>query len=677
MRRGSGAAVWVRRVPPADGPLTPASSPRALPRLALGLLLPLVLPLALASPAHAATSSIDHVDSTDEGVNLVVSMAGLAPGESPDLGTVTVTMDGDPVPAQAESASEATEKVQRTTVLALDTSDSMAAGGRFRQAKAAAQAFLDAVPADVLVGLVTFDREVRVVQEPTTDTAALSRAIDGLELARGTLLYDGLIQATQAAGDEGSRSILLLSDGKNTNQTPLSRATRAARRSDVKVDVVALAQGSKGAPFLSQIADAGQGQQIAADNPAALTKLFESEAQTLASQLVVSITNSEELQGREGSLEVTFLVDGDPVSDRAFVSFPQPEQSAGGGEAIADLETVQPGVTIPTELMYGGIGAAALGLMLIVLLLTGGGAEAKRQDAVDASIEAYTRKGARKRAAAANAAPGTGDESKTSQAVSMAQSVLQNQKGLESSLGDRLDAAGKSIKPAEWLLLHAGVAIGLGLAALLISRGNVLFMLLGLFLGVIGPWLYLSTARSRRLKRFKGQLADTLQLMAGALSAGLSLAQAADTVVREGTDPMASEFRRALVETRLGVSIEDALNGVAERMQSVDFEWVVMAIRIQREVGGNLAELLNKVAETIREREYLERQVLTLSAEGRLSVWVLGGLPPGFMLYLALANPDYLSPMFSNPLGWVMLTIMTVLLFVGVFWMKKLVKVEV
>jgi tight adherence protein B len=112
-------------------------------------------------------------------------------------------------------------------------------------------------------------------------------------------------------------------------------------------------------------------------------------------------------------------------------------------------------------------------------------------------------------------------------------------------------------------------------------------------------------------------------------------------------------------------------------MGSVDFEWVVMAIRIQRSVGGNLSELLNKVAETIREREYLERQVKALSAEGRLSVWILGGLPPGFMLYLGLANPSYLEPMFRSPLGWAMLILMAIMLTVGIFWMKKVVKVEV
>ena len=155
------------------------------------------------------------------------------------------------------------------------------------------------------------------------------------------------------------------------------------------------------------------------------------------------------------------------------------------------------------------------------------------------------------------------------------------------------------------------------------------------------------------MKAFKYSLADTLQLMAGSLSAGLSLAQSVDTVVREGQDPIAGEFRRALVEARLGVEIEDAMDGVAKRMESVDFEWVVMAIRIQREVGGNLSELLTNVAATIREREYLERQVQALSAEGRLSVWILGGLPPGFMAYLMVANPTYLQPLISTTIGYI------------------------
>jgi tight adherence protein B len=196
-------------------------------------------------------------------------------------------------------------------------------------------------------------------------------------------------------------------------------------------------------------------------------------------------------------------------------------------------------------------------------------------------------------------------------------------------------------------------------------------------LGGLGPWLYLGIRTSRRRKAFNALLPDTLQLMSGSLAAGLSLAQSVDTIVREGADPVATEFKRVLVETRLGVPLEDALEGVAERFESKDFEWVVMAIKIQRQVGGNLAELLDTVAATMREREYLRRQVAALAAEGKLSAWVLGCLPPLFMLYLFFSQRDYVIVMFTEPLGILMLVGAAVILSVGVFWMSKLVKVEV
>ena len=143
--------------------------------------------------------------------------------------------------------------------------------------------------------------------------------------------------------------------------------------------------------------------------------------------------------------------------------------------------------------------------------------------------------------------------------------------------------------------------------------------------------------------------------MSGSLSAGLSLAQSVDTVVREGQEPIAGEFKRVLVETRLGVPLEDALDGVAERMGSKDFDWVVMAIRIQREVGGNLSELLNNVGATLRERDYLRRQVQTMSAEGKLSGYILGGLPPAMLVYMLLVRRDYVMPLFTTPMGWAIL----------------------
>jgi tight adherence protein B len=225
--------------------------------------------------------------------------------------------------------------------------------------------------------------------------------------------------------------------------------------------------------------------------------------------------------------------------------------------------------------------------------------------------------------------------------------------------------------------VHGGVFFLSGLVGLLLGGGNLIIGFFFLAAGLVGPWMYLGFRRSRRRKAFNSGLPDTLQLISGSLAAGLSLPQSIDTIVREGSEPISGEFRRVLIEQRLGVTLEDALEGVAERFDSKDFEWVVMAIKIQRQVGGNLAELLDTVAATMREREYVRRQVAALAAEGKLSAWVLGGLPPLFMLYLLLTNYDYVIVMFREPLGWAMLAGACTILGVGVFWMSRLVKVEV
>jgi tight adherence protein B len=150
-----------------------------------------------------------------------------------------------------------------------------------------------------------------------------------------------------------------------------------------------------------------------------------------------------------------------------------------------------------------------------------------------------------------------------------------------------------------------------------------------------------------------------------------------DTVARQASQPVATEFGRAIMESRLAVPIEDALQHVAERTGSQDFGWVVMAIRIQRRVGGNLAELLNTIAGTLRERERLRRQVRVLSAEGRLSAYILGVMPLLFAMYLFVARRDYLMKLFTEPLGIAMVFAAVLLLGIGIFWMRKIVDVEV
>jgi tight adherence protein B len=261
-------------------------------------------------------------------------------------------------------------------------------------------------------------------------------------------------------------------------------------------------------------------------------------------------------------------------------------------------------------------------------------------------------------------------------AVELAERVTKR-RGLGDAVDDRLEAAALPIRTPEWLLVHLSSAVGLGLLFLALSRGSLLATIFGLVLGLVGPWIFLVVRRDRRESAFLSQLPDTLQMLAGSLKAGYSLPQALDTVVREGQPPMSVEFNRALVESRLGMPVEDALEGIGRRLSSQDFSWVVMAVRIQRDVGGNLAELLMTVADTLRERERLRRQVKVLSAEGRLSGWILGGLPVVFFVYLALANPTYLRPLWSSLLGGLMLGLALVLLAVGAFWLTRVIKVEV
>jgi tight adherence protein B len=325
--------------------------------------------------------------------------------------------------------------------------------------------------------------------------------------------------------------------------------------------------------------------------------------------------------------------------------------------------------------MYAGLGALGVGLLVLLVLSV----PRERTMTTEERVTQYAARAGSGTPANAPFAPPTArpEGQALDSAKAAAAKMLKRNATLEQKIAVRLEGAGSSWRPAEWLLFHAAIFVGVSIVGLLIGGGNLIIGLVFMALGALGPWMYLGFRRKRRKKKFEAALPDTLQLMSGSLAAGLSLAQSVDTIVREGTEPMAGEFRKVLVETRLGLSLETALQGVADRFQSKDFDWVVMAINIQRQVGGNLAELLNTVAATMREREYIRRQVAALAAEGKLSAMVLGGLPPVFMLYLLLANRTYVIVLFQRPIGIAMLVGGAMILSVGIFWMSRVVKVEV
>ncbi|KAA1417969.1 VWA domain-containing protein [Nocardioides humilatus] len=623
----------------------------------------------LVAPSTASAAdgdpSIAHVEATDDGLRVLVTVP---PGVKVDLGEVTGSLDGHDLDATAAAAGT-TGTVQRTTILAIDTSDSMAQNGRFEAAKAAALAFLDSVPSDVAVGIVTFDGDVATALAPTTDRDAAAGVVNGLSLSKGTLLYDGILAAVDVAGTDGQRSILVLSDGADTGKTTsLDDVTAAIDDTATLVDVVALDQTGKpkAVAALGDLAEAGHGQVIESTGTA-LADAFAAEAEVLADQILVTAPLPAGFDAEEATVTITLPTAGGDLVASAFAKIQDAPDS--NSPTTTDIVNPDDGWNAPSWALYAGIGVFGVGLLAASVLLV----PAKAQPMTIAErVTAYTG-----RVGSPKEEPKAASEPMLDQAKAAAAGVLHRNKGLEEKLARRLSAAGSSFKPSEWLLLHVGIVVASGMLGLLLGGGNLVIGILLTALGFFLPRFYLRFQAGRRRKAFNSCLPDTLQLMSGSLAAGLSLAQSVDTVVHEGPEPIASEFKRVLVENRIGLQIEDAFEGVAERFESKDFAWVVMAIRIQRQVGGNLAELLTTVAATMREREYLRRQVASLAAEGKLSAIILAVLPPGFLFFLSFTNPGYIAPLFNTVLGMILLTGGTLWLCIGIFWMSRMVKVEI
>jgi tight adherence protein B len=188
--------------------------------------------------------------------------------------------------------------------------------------------------------------------------------------------------------------------------------------------------------------------------------------------------------------------------------------------------------------------------------------------------------------------------------------------------------------------------------------------------------LFLSILSGRRRSKFEAQLGDTLQMLAGGLRAGHSLLRAIDAVSQEAEAPTSEEFARLINESRLGRDLRESMADSARRLRSEDFDWISQAIEIHREVGGDLAEVLDQVGETIRERTQIKGQVKALSAEGRLSAYILVALPVGMYFYMSVVNESYIATLYTNVLGWFMLGAALVLLAVGSFWLSRVVQIK-
>lgn len=250
------------------------------------------------------------------------------------------------------------------------------------------------------------------------------------------------------------------------------------------------------------------------------------------------------------------------------------------------------------------------------------------------------------------------------------------ERGMLGALESALAQANLPLRPGEAVAGAIGLAIVAALLFGLFAQSLITGVVVGAAtLAILG--FAVNTVAARERKKFESQLPDTLNLISTSLRAGYSMLQSVEAVASEAPDPTGREFKRAINETRLGRSPVDALKDVAERMGSQDFDWAVLAISIQREVGGNLAEVLQTAADTMMQRNRLRREMKALTAEGRISAIVLGALPFFLFAFLFTTNRNYLQPMLDSTFGRIAMGGVLLLLTAGIAWLNKIVTVEV
>jgi Flp pilus assembly protein TadB/Mg-chelatase subunit ChlD len=624
---------------------------------------------AAAAPAVTPDISVRNAQTSEGQLRFYLSAHNLPAGTSLTTSTVSVRAGTDALKSTVEAVDARSTPVgdssPRGAVLVLDASGSMA-GAPLDAARDAAAAYAAALPPDVALGLVTVGDRATEVLPPTTDRGRFNVAINGVTAAGGTAVYDGLSVASKLLATHTEyveRRIAVLSDGGDTSSADKPTDVSAEFATErIKMDAVAFGVNAADADLKGLATDTG-GQVLAATDPAGLRTAATDLAAAVAPTVLVTADVPTWLGGKTVSLTVSV-----PAASGALTTTPVDVALHADSRAQKPLTAASVSAGLPSIVYY--LALAAIMVSLVVLLFGVAYRLLDRSKVRDRlrQLDRFTGGGP-------DAGPHADGSALYRAALAVSDQAIKR-RGEQNRIEDRLDQAAIDLRPNEWILLRVistvtAAVIGAALLPWLFG------LVAGAVVGLVLPDVYRRQRANRRANRFADLLPEALQLVVSALRTGFSLSQAIDALVKEGPEPVAGEFSRALAEIRLGGGLEDALDRVAVRNNSRDLAWLVMAIRIQREVGGNLSEVMETAVATMRERGQLQRHVRALSAEGRLSAYVLTALPVGVAAFMFVARGDYIRPLYTTFLGLVMLVTAVVLLGVGAFWFSRLVKVKV
>ena len=546
----------------------------------------------------------------------------------------------------------------KNVVLALDTSRSMA-GKPLAEAAAAATAFVDSKPPCDRISLVTFGQHAAQQGPFSSATIDADNALRTVAVGAnsGTALWDAVdLSARVLASQQGGRVVVLLTDGNDVG----SQASETAALSSLhRAGAIAypIGFGSKAdTSGLERLATETGGGYHSAASSSTLSAIYGSIARELRRTWRVGYLTT----ARPGDkLELKASV-GRLGSSQKSATVP-----AGGGSSA---DGAKPSPLLPSPL-YGKLGDLLFTLLAGLLVLGAGlllastmkGSWLKRRLAphIDSTRRAAKRRTGRDRLEV------LGGLFRATENAFGHRSQWRNLQLL-------LERADLPLRTVEFAWLLIGCSFGLGLLAAIAGSSSLVILAMFLVGGFV-PYLFVWFKAKKRVRAFEDQLPDLLITMAASLKAGHSFKQGLQSVVDEGQEPAAKELRRVITDTQLGRPMEEALTDTAERIGSKNFAFVITAVTIQRQVGGSLAGLFDMVADTVRDRQQFARKIRSLTAMGRMSAYVLVGLPFFIALALTVLNPNYMDPLYHSHAGHMLMVGGVTMMAFGSLLLKRIV----
>lgn len=553
------------------------------------------------------------------------------------------------------------------TVIVLDTSGSME-GSALAAAKSAAAGFVRALPDDARVGLIGFDDTVVTYQTPTLDRAGLLADIDGLTASgQETLLWDALVVAADLAATSPAdhSSIVVLSDGDDTaSAADPSDVVGELTAESITLYAVAIESPDTNLVALEETVDLVDGQFLATSDIGLLDSLYTEIAGRLANRYRLRFPPAQE--GRRtvvvsvaaGSSVATARVTlgrsaGGGADSDAGVDGGQPEPAAASGDqpVLGAVVTPTVGRFSGPSMLGVGLGSMFAAFAIVGLILVRPATHVRLDTA--AGVDRLGGIGTR-----------LGD----------AADDLISRHDRRSLIDAQLEAADINLRPGEFVLawLLAAAVFALGVLALFGPAAGLLMAATS----VAGGLLILRVRANRRRSRFADQLTETLGIIAGSLRSGQSLPMSIELVAAEAPAPTSEEFHRIAFEVRVGRDLTESIRDAARRMASQDLEWLAQAVDINRDLGGDLSEIMDNVAATIRERRTVARQIDALSAEGRATAWVLLAMPVILFLFSWWRTPDNVATFLTEPIGRLLLFVAVAGMTAGHLWIRHLVKLK-